>query len=66
MLLVPNGGGLLNVSVVPTTEYAFGGCTIPEIITNTELAVAGAIVIINEVVEPLPEKVSTKNAVFVG
>ena len=66
MLLVPVGGAAENVSVVPDTEYVDGSCNTPVTETRIEDVLAGATDIVNATVEPLPLKVSTKNAAVNG
>jgi hypothetical protein len=66
MLLVPVGGAVLNVNVVPDTVYVDGSWTTPVMMTNKEVVDAGAIDIVNAVVEPLPLKVSVVNDVVRG
>jgi hypothetical protein len=66
MLLVPDGGAALKVKVVPDVEYVLGSCTTPEIATIHEVGPAGAIDIVNAVVEPFPLNVSVRNAAVIG
>jgi hypothetical protein len=66
MLFVPDAGADENVSVVPDTEYADGACRTPAMATRIEDVLAGATDIVNATVEPLPLKVSTKNAAVNG
>jgi hypothetical protein len=43
MLFVPVGGAGVNVIVVPLTEYVFGFCTTPEMLTMMDVVdAAGA------------------------
>ena len=58
MLLVPDGGGVVNVSVVPDTEYELGSCVTPEISTKTDAALAGVTDMVYAVVTPVPLNVS--------
>jgi hypothetical protein len=64
MLPVPVGGAALNVKVVPDTLYVDGSCNTPDTATNTEDVLAGATLIVNAVVEPLPENVSVRKATW--
>lgn len=66
MLFVPVGGTPLNVSMRPATPYAEVSCKIPPIVTRIALAVDGATVKVNEIVELFPENVSMRNAVLKG
>ena len=66
MLPVPVGGAGEKVNVVPTTLYVLGSCTTPDMATKIELVPAGAADKVNAVVDPLPLKVSVKNATEVG
>lgn len=66
MLLVPEGGAVENVSVVPDTVYVDGSCTTPVMMTSKEVVDAGAIDIVKAVVDPLPLKVSVVKDVVNG
>jgi hypothetical protein len=66
MLLVPLGGAAEKVRVVPLTEYVLGSWSTPVIATMIEDVLAGATVMVNAVCEPVPEKVSTRNAAEIG
>jgi hypothetical protein len=66
MLSVADGGAAEKVSVVPDTEYVLGSCRTPATATMMEEVFAGAADSVNATVEPLPEKVSVRNAAVNG
>lgn len=65
-LSVPVIGAWKKVNTLPPTAYEAGFCITPETLTNRDDGAAGATVKLNEVVLPLPEKVSTKKACVDG
>jgi hypothetical protein len=66
ILPVPDGGAAENVRVVPDTLYVLGSCRTPDTATKIDEVLAGAAESVNAVVEPLPLKVSVRNATEVG
>jgi hypothetical protein len=66
MLLVPLGGAVEKVRVVPDTEYVDGSCKTPVMETKIEDVLAGATVMVYAVCEPVPENVSVRKAGVVG
>ncbi len=66
MLFVPVGGAAEKVSVVPETEYVDGSCNTPVMATMIEDELAGATVMVNATVEPLPLNVSVRKAAVSG